>query len=64
MKLANDANCFALAETHWKLAERKISKGIGCYWGIIMGSGVGGGIVSRWKSLEWPIMALYRGMGA
>ncbi|HEY4149160.1 MAG TPA: ROK family protein [Chitinophagaceae bacterium] len=42
--LANDANCFALAETHWGVVKQK-APGAGMVFGIIMGTGVGGGIV-------------------
>ena len=42
--LANDANCFALAETHWGIVSEK-HPGASVVFGIIMGSGVGGGIV-------------------
>jgi len=42
--LANDANCFALAETHWGVIKEK-SLHPKLVFGIIMGSGVGGGIV-------------------
>src|SRR5260221_3278787 len=42
--LANDANCFALAETHWGIVKEKFPGGL-VVFGIIMGSGVGGGIV-------------------
>lgn len=42
--LANDANCFALAETHWGVVKEKIP-GARMVFGIIMGTGVGGGIV-------------------
>jgi fructokinase len=42
--LANDANCFALAETHWGVVKEKFPKA-SVVFGIIMGSGVGGGIV-------------------
>ena len=42
--LANDANCFALAETHWGIVNQ-IFPGAGMVFGIIMGTGVGGGIV-------------------
>ncbi|HEV2352646.1 MAG TPA: ROK family protein [Puia sp.] len=44
VELANDANCFALAETQWGVAraERPDAKLV---FGIIMGTGVGGGIV-------------------
>lgn len=46
--LANDANCFALAETHWGVVKQKHpdSKLV---FGIIMGTGVGGGIVVNGK---------------
>ncbi len=42
--LANDANCFALAETHWGVVKEKVP-GARVVFGIIMGTGVGGGIV-------------------
>ena len=42
--LANDANCFALAETHWGAAKQEVP-GARLVFGIIMGTGVGGGIV-------------------
>lgn len=42
--LANDANCFALAETHWGIVKEKFP-GAKLVFGIIMGTGVGGGIV-------------------
>lgn len=42
--LANDANCFALAETRWGVVKEK-SPGAQVVFGIIMGTGVGGGIV-------------------
>jgi predicted NBD/HSP70 family sugar kinase len=43
VKLANDANCFALAETHWGAGKRHPEARM--VFGIIMGTGVGGGIV-------------------
>ncbi|MBK5272607.1 MAG: ROK family protein, partial [Bacteroidia bacterium] len=46
--LANDANCFALAETHWGIIKEKFPKA-SVVFGIIMGSGVGGGIVINGK---------------
>jgi predicted NBD/HSP70 family sugar kinase len=46
--LANDANCFALAETHWGIVKEKFPKA-SVVFGIIMGSGVGGGIVMDGK---------------
>jgi fructokinase len=42
--LANDANCFALAETHWGVVKEKTPEAQ-VVFGIIMGTGVGGGIV-------------------
>lgn len=38
--LANDANCFALAETKWGAG-----RGAGVVFGLILGTGVGGGLV-------------------
>jgi predicted NBD/HSP70 family sugar kinase len=46
--LANDANCFALAETHWGVVKEK-APGSKMVFGIIMGTGVGGGIVYEGK---------------
>ena len=42
--LANDANCFALAETHWGIVNQKAPESR-MIFGIIMGTGVGGGLV-------------------
>jgi len=42
--LANDANCFALAETHWGIVSQDAT-GARMVFGVIMGTGVGGGIV-------------------
>jgi len=42
--LANDANCFALAETHWGIVKEKAPHAR-MVFGIIMGTGVGGGLV-------------------
>ncbi len=44
VELANDANCFALAEAHWGIA-RTAAPNARMVFGIIMGTGVGGGIV-------------------
>jgi fructokinase len=48
IELANDANCFALAETHWGIVH-KTAPGARMVFGIIMGTGVGGGIVMDGK---------------
>jgi predicted NBD/HSP70 family sugar kinase len=44
VELANDANCFALAETHWGIAKQRAPEAK-MVFGIIMGTGVGGGVV-------------------
>jgi len=48
VQLANDANCFALAETHWGVVKERFSDSR-MVFGIIMGTGVGGGIVHEGK---------------
>lgn len=48
VSLANDANCFALAETHWGVVKEKCPEAE-LVFGIIMGTGVGGGIVFNGK---------------
>ncbi|MDP4148160.1 MAG: ROK family protein [Bacteroidota bacterium] len=42
--MANDANCFALAETYWGAAKQHAPEAR-MVFGIILGTGVGGGIV-------------------
>ena len=49
--LANDANCFAVAETRLG-AVREQAPGARTVFGVIMGTGVGGGIVIGGKLLE------------
>jgi fructokinase len=49
--LANDANCFALAEATWG-GVRKASPRARIVFGIIMGTGVGGGLVIDGKIWE------------
>ena len=44
VRLANDANCFALAETHLG-AVKEVNPKAEVVFGIIMGTGVGGGLV-------------------
>ena len=46
--LANDANCFALAEATWGAVKKK-APNARMVFGIIMGTGVGGGIVMDGK---------------
>jgi fructokinase len=42
--MANDANCFAIAETHMGIVKEEFPKAE-VVFGVIMGSGVGGGLV-------------------
>ncbi|MBL7699564.1 MAG: ROK family protein [Chitinophagaceae bacterium] len=44
VEMANDANCFALAETRWGIVKEK-APDAKIVFGVIMGTGVGGGIV-------------------
>jgi len=44
VRLANDANCFALAEAKFGAGREVLANGGVCF-GVIMGTGVGGGIV-------------------
>ncbi len=48
-KLANDANCFALSE-----AVDGAGAGKGCVFGVILGTGVGGGIAINQRVLTGP----------
>jgi len=45
--IANDANCFALAETVYGAARGSV-----CSFGVIMGTGVGGGIIVNNRALN------------
>jgi len=49
VRLANDANCFALSE-----AVDGAGQGAGVVFGVILGTGVGGGIVVRGEALTGP----------
>ena len=49
IRIANDANCFALSE-----AVDGAGKGAGVVFGVILGTGVGGGIVVRGEVLTGP----------
>jgi predicted NBD/HSP70 family sugar kinase len=48
IEMANDANCFALAETQWGIVRQQAPQAK-LVFGIIMGTGVGGGIVTDGK---------------
>jgi fructokinase/N-acetylglucosamine kinase len=47
VRLANDANCFALSE-----ATDGAAAGMDCVFGVIIGTGVGGGVVVRGQALS------------
>lgn len=49
--MANDANCFALAEAHLGAAKRSVPQAETVF-GVIMGTGVGGGIVVNGRVLN------------
>ncbi|MGH7617549.1 MAG: ROK family protein [Gemmatimonadaceae bacterium] len=49
VRLANDANCFAISE-----AADGAGAGAGVVFGVILGTGVGGGIVVHGRALEGP----------
>ena len=49
VRIANDADCFALSESHGGSAE-----GRGVVFGVILGTGVGGGIVANGQLLTGP----------
>ncbi len=51
VSLANDANCFALAETHLG-AVLDVQPGAEIVFGVIMGTGVGGGLVAHGKVVK------------
>lgn len=49
--IANDANCFALAETHMGVVKQKFPDAQ-VVFGVIMGTGVGGGLVVEGKVIN------------
>ncbi|MFP4041532.1 MAG: ROK family protein [Bacteroidales bacterium] len=51
VKLNNDANCFALAESRFGAA-KNYAKNLSTIFGVIMGTGVGGGIIADNKILS------------
>ena len=51
VEMANDANCFALAETKWGVVKNTVPDAQVAF-GIIMGTGVGGGIVINGQVLH------------
>ncbi len=51
VKLSNDANCFAVAEAHMGAAKEAVPNAE-VVFGIIMGTGVGGGVVVRGNVIQ------------
>lgn len=51
VKLANDANCFAVAEAHWGAAAEALPAAE-IVFGIILGTGVGGGLVAHGRAIN------------
>jgi predicted NBD/HSP70 family sugar kinase len=49
VRMANDADCFALSE-----ATDGVAAGLGAVFGVILGTGVGGGVVVRGRLLQGP----------
>ena len=49
VRLANDANCFAVSE-----AADGAARGVGVVFGVILGTGVGGGLVIAGKAVTGP----------
>ncbi|UXP33406.1 ROK family protein [Reichenbachiella agarivorans] len=49
--VANDANCFALAETHMGIVH-EVSPQAKVVFGIIMGTGVGGGLIVNGQAIQ------------
>jgi len=49
VRLANDANCFAVSE-----ATDGAGRGAAVVFGVILGTGVGGGVVIDGKRAQWP----------
>lgn len=51
VRLANDANCFAVAEAHWGAAP-EVLPGAEVVFGVILGTGVGGGVVVHGQAIN------------
>ncbi len=52
VRMANDANCFAAAEAHIGAVRDHFPKGAEVVFGVIMGTGVGGGLVVNDKVIN------------
>jgi len=62
LKMANDANCFALAEATMGIVPDVVPD-FQCIFGVIMGTGVGGGVVFRGKDGQPVVLNGLQGIG-
>ena len=62
LKMANDANCFALAEATMGIVPDVVPD-FQCVFGVIMGTGVGGGVVFRGKDGQPVVLNGLQGIG-
>lgn len=62
LKMANDANCFALAEATMGIVPEVVPD-FQCVFGVIMGTGVGGGVVFRGKDGQPVVLNGLQGIG-
>lgn len=60
--IANDANCFALAESTMGIVP-DVTPDFNCVFGVIMGTGVGGGVVFRGKDGQPFVLNGLQGIG-
>jgi fructokinase len=60
--IANDANCFALAEATMGIVP-DVTPDFNCVFGVIMGTGVGGGVVFRGKDGQPFVLNGLQGIG-
>ncbi|TAE41995.1 MAG: ROK family protein [Runella slithyformis] len=62
VKMANDANCFALAEATMGIIPDVVPN-FQCVFGVIMGTGVGGGVVFKGKDGQPVVLNGLQGIG-
>ena len=62
VEMANDANCFALAEATMGIVPNVVPH-FQCIFGVIMGTGVGGGVVFRGKDGQPVVLNGLQGIG-
>lgn len=62
VQIANDANCFALAEAQMGIVQDVVPD-FRCVFGVIMGTGVGGGVVVRGNDGQAFVIGGLQGIG-